>query len=189
MTDALIFFAEGTEECEMLIVVDMLRRAGLDIKIVSVTGNLNVTSSHGVTIKADQLVSEADFENARMIILPGGMPGTLNLKNCKALTDEILDFYKKGKYLAAVCAAPTILSSLGILKGRKATCFPGKVEELKAEGADYEEVPVAVDGKIITSRGLGTTIDFAAAIITALESSEKADEIKKKIVYNGGCHE
>ena len=119
MTDALIFLAPGYEEVEMLTVVDMVRRAGLEIDMVSITDTLEVTSSHNVTIKADKLFKEADFDSAKMIILPGGIPGTPNLLAYKPLTDKILEFKENGKLLSAVCAAPTVYGQLGILKGHK----------------------------------------------------------------------
>ena len=112
MTDALIFLAPGYEEVEMLTVVDMVRRAGLTIDMVSITDSLEVTSSHNVTIKADKLFKDADFDSAKMIILPGGIPGTPNLLAFKPLTDKILEFKENGKLLSAVCAAPTVYGEL-----------------------------------------------------------------------------
>lgn len=182
MNKTFIFLAEGYEEVEMLTVVDMLRRAGISINMVSITGCMDVTSSHNVTIEADMLFEDADFETADMLILPGGVPGTPNLLAFKPLTDKLVEFNNKGKYLAAVCAAPSILGELGILKGKKATCYPGYEEKLT--GAEYVKQPVVTDGNVITSRGMGTCIEFSGAIITALAGSDKADEIKTKIIYN-----
>lgn len=182
MSKTFIFLAEGYEEVEMLTVVDMLRRANISIDMVSITRCLSVVSSHNVTIDADLLFEDANFETADMLILPGGVPGTPNLFAFKPLTDKLIEFNNKGKYIAAVCAAPSILGELGILKGKKATCFPGYEEKLL--DAEYVKQPAVTDGNIITSRGMGTCIEFAGAIITALESAEKANEIKKKIIYN-----
>ena len=126
MTDALIFLAPGYEEVEMLTVVDMVRRAGLVIDMVSITDTLEVTSSHNVTIKADKLFKEADFDSAKMIILPGGIPGTPNLLAYKPLTDKILEFKENGKLLSAVCAAPTVYGQLGILKDHKADAIQAR---------------------------------------------------------------
>ncbi len=181
MAKTLIFLAPGFEEVEMLTVTDMLRRANISIDMVSITDSLEVTSSHNVTIKADKLFKDADFEEAQMLVLPGGMPGTNNLLAYKPLTDKLVEFHNSGKKLSAVCAAPSVLGELGILEGRKATCFPGFEEKLR--GATYVKQPVVTDGTIITSRGMGTCIDFAGAIITSLDSKEKADEIKEKIIY------
>ncbi|MBQ1993403.1 MAG: DJ-1/PfpI family protein [Lachnospiraceae bacterium] len=182
MAKALIFLAPGHEEVEMLTVVDMLRRAKISIDMVSITDTLEVTSSHNVTIKADKLFSEADFSEAEMLILPGGLPGTPNLLAYEPLTAKLKEFNKAGKLLAAVCAAPTILANLGILKGHKATCYPDYADKLP--GAIYEKKPVVRDGNIITSRGMGTCIDFAGEIIAALDSEETAASIKNKIIYN-----
>lgn len=182
MAQALIFVAEGHEEVEMLTVVDMVRRAGISIDMVSISDSYEVTSSHNVTLKTDKLINEADFDEAEMIILPGGIPGTPNLLACKTLTDKIVEFNEKGKLLAAVCAAPTIFAKLGILNGRKATCYPSMTEELT--GAAYVKQPVVIDGNIITSRGMGTCIDFAGEIITKLKDKATADTVKEKIIYN-----
>ena len=182
MAKSLIFLAPGYEEVEMLTVVDMLRRAGIEINMVSVTGTLEVTGSHNITIKADQLFNDADFDNADMLILPGGMPGTNNLLAFKPLTDKLVEFNNSGKFTAAVCAAPSVLGSLGILNGRNATCYPGFEEKLT--GAKYLKQPVVRDGNVITSRGMGTCVDFAGEIIAALDSQQKAIAIKEKIIYN-----
>ncbi len=182
MAKALIFLAPGHEEVEMLTVVDMLRRAKISIDMVSITDTLEVTSSHNVTIKADKLFSEADFSEAEMLILPGGLPGTPNLLAYEPLTAKLKEFNEAGKLLAAVCAAPTILANLGILNGHKATCYPDYADKLS--GAIYEKKPVVRDGNIITSRGMGTCIDFASEIIAALDSEETAASIKNKIIYN-----
>ncbi len=184
MADVYIFLAEGHEEVEMLTVVDMLRRAGISIDMVSITGDRKVTGSHNITFVADRTLEEVtdeDFSDARMLVLPGGMPGTLNLKDCKRLTDKILKFDEAGKGLAAVCAAPTVFGGLGILEGRHATCYPGMEGDLT--GAIASEDDVVVDDYIITSRGMGTCIDFAGEIIAFLINRETADRIKKSIVY------
>ncbi len=182
MAKSLIFLATGYEEVEMLTVVDMLRRAGIEINMVSVTGTLEVTGSHNITIKADQLFNDAGFDSADMLILPGGMPGTNNLLAYKPLTDKLIEFHNSGKFTAAVCAAPSVLGALGILNGKNATCYPGFEEKLT--GANYQKQPVVRDGNVITSRGMGTCIDFAGEIISALDSPQKAEDIKKKIIYN-----
>ncbi len=182
MADALIFLAPGYEEVEMLTVVDMVRRAGLVIDMVSITDTLEVTSSHNVTVKADKLFKDADFDSAKMIVLPGGIPGTPNLLAYKPLTDKILEFKENGKLLSAVCAAPTVYGELGLLKEHKATCYPGM--ESKLNCAEHLEDPVVVDGQFTTSRGMGTCIEFASAIITRLKDKKTAEEIKTKIIYN-----
>ena len=181
MAQALIFLAPGYEEVEMLTVVDLLRRSHISIDMVSITDSLEVTSSHNVTIRADKLFREADFEEADMIILPGGIPGTPNLLACQPLTDKIREFADHKKWLSAVCAAPTIFDELGLFQGRKATCYPTFAEKLA--DAVYVKQPVVVDDIFITSRGAGTTIEFAAAIIERFAGKDAADEVLKAIIY------
>ena len=124
MPKTAIFLADGFEEIEALTVVDLLRRANIEISTVSIMGRKNVTGSHNITVEADALLEETDFDSLDMLILPGGMPGTTNLADCKALTDKIKEFDEKDKMLCAICAAPTVFGKLGILKGKKACCFP-----------------------------------------------------------------
>lgn len=181
MAQALIFLAPGYEEVEMLTVVDLLRRSHVTIDMVSITDSLEVTSSHNVTIKADKLFEEADFDEAKMIILPGGIPGTPNLLAYKPLTDKIREFAAQGKWLSAVCAAPTIYDELGLFQGRKATCYPTFAKKLT--NAAYVKQPVVVDDIFITSRGAGTTIEFAAAIIERFSGEAAAKEVLQAIIY------
>lgn len=181
MSKAYIFFANGTEEVEALTVVDILRRAGVEIKMVSTTGDIMVTSSHDVTIKMDMLLDEVD-ESADMLVLPGGIPGVPNLLSNQALCDIIYKYNElDGKYLAAICAAPTIYGKLGLLKGKKACCYPGMEDELIDAKVCTDSV--SVDGRFITSRGLGTAIDFALTLTAILAGQEKADALATKIVY------
>ncbi len=182
MAQAAIFLAPGYEEVEMLTVVDMVRRAKLEIDMVSITDQKEVTSSHNVTVVADRLFPEVDFAATEMLILPGGMPGTTNLRAYEPLCKQLQIFASdENKWVAAVCAAPTVLGELGILDGRRATCFPGFADKIIC--GEYLEQPVVRDGHIITSRGMGTCIDFAGEIITALRDRETAEQIKTAIVY------
>ena len=180
MANAAIFFADGLEEIEGLTVVDLFRRAKIDIDIVSITGKKSITGSHQIVIQADRLLEEMDFEVVDMLILPGGMPGTLNLGACEPLCRQLKLFNKQGKYVAAICAAPSVLGQLGILEGRAATCYPGFEEKLT--GARTETQPVVVDGNVITSRGMGTAIEFAAELIALLKGRETAEKLKKSII-------
>ena len=181
MTKTAIFLADGFEEIEALTVVDLLRRAGIEIATVSITGKKNVTGSHQITVEADALLENTDFDSLDMLILPGGMPGTSNLAACKPLTDKILEFDKQDKMLCAICAAPTVYGGLGILKGKKACCFPGRENDLT--GADVQTTNVTKDGHFITSRGMGTAMDFGLAIIEHYQGSDAAAEMARKIVY------
>ena len=182
MAKALIFLAEGYEEVEMLTVVDMVRRAKIDIDMVAIGDQRVVKSSHGVCITADRLLDEADFAEAQMLILPGGIPGTPNLRACDTLCQQLQQFAKEEKWVAAVCAAPTVLGELGILKDHQATCYPSFADQLIC--GQYVKKPVVRDGKVITSRGMGTCIEFAAEIITALKDAETAEHVKTAIIYN-----
>ena len=181
MPKTAIFLADGFEEIEALIVVDLLRRANIEISTVSIMGRKNVTGSHNITVEADALLEETDFDSLDMLILPGGMPGTTNLADCKALTDKIKEFDEKNKMLCAICAAPTVFGKLGILKGKKACCFPGREDDLL--GADVQTSSVTRDGHFITSRGMGTAIDFGLAIIEHYQGSDAATSMASKIVY------
>lgn len=181
MKKAYLFFATGFEEVEALTVVDILRRGGVDCKTVSITGDYDVTSSHAVTIRADLLFEEQSPEDGDMLILPGGIPGTPNLKAHAGLDKLIRQYHEAGKYLAAVCAAPTVYGEKGLLQGRKATCFPGMESGLV--GAEHREDKVVCDGQFITSRGMGTCIDFGLTLLAKLTDEANAQTIGQKIVY------
>lgn len=182
MSKAYIFFADGFEEVEGLTVVDLLRRAGVETDTVSIKDTREVTTAHNITLLTDRIFGETDFSDADLLILPGGMPGTLNLGNYRPLTNLLTDFYNKGGRVAAICAAPSVFAGLGFLKGKTATAYPSFMDKL--EGADVTGEPVAVDGNVTTSRGVGTAIDFALSLITQLVGAEKAEEIAESIVYS-----
>lgn len=181
MSKVLIFMAEGHEEIEALTVVDLLRRAGIEIDMVSVTGDLKVSGSHGITTICDKLIVDADFAEADMLVLPGGMPGTLNLEKCEPLMKQVYSFHEAGKNIAAICAAPTVFGRAGLLKGKKATCYPGMSGDLFEANISTDEV--CHDGNVITSRGLGTAIPFALEIIKTFQGAEAADKIATSVVY------
>lgn len=179
-----IFLADGFEDIEGLTVVDLLRRAGIDIKTVSIKETTQIQTSHGITMLTDTTFSETDFTDADMLVLPGGMPGTKYLAACKPLANLLTDFNNKGKKIAAICAAPSVFSGLGFLKGKKATSYPSFMEVIAKDGAQTSEDSVVVDGNITTSRGLGTAVDFALSLIAQLENDEKAKEIAESVVYS-----
>lgn len=181
MSKVLIFMAEGHEEIEALTVVDLLRRAGIEIEMVSITGNKRVPGSHGIMTVCDKLIEQVNFDSADMLVLPGGMPGTLNLELCEPLMDQVHGFNASKKGLAAICAAPTVFGKAGLLEGKKATCYPGMEKDLL--GAEVSTDSVCHDGHIITSRGLGTAIPFALEIIKTFQGEEAAEKIAKSVVY------
>lgn len=183
MSKTAIFFATGYEEIEALTVVDILRRAGEEIVMVSVTDERRVTGSHGIEVTMDQTLSEVSFDETDVIVLPGGMPGTKNLEGCEALMEQVDAFVKAGRTVAAICAAPSILGHRGHLKGKKACSFPDMESHL--EGADVSREPAVIDGNIVTGRGMGVAIPFGLAVLEKLQGKEAAEEMAAKILYRG----
>lgn len=181
MSKVSVFFGTGFEEIEALSVVDILRRAGIETDMVSITGQETVTSSHGVTVSMDKNLEEVDFSSLDMIVLPGGMPGTKNLEACDLLMEQVDSFFEKGKWIAAICAAPTIFGHRGILKGKKACCFPGMQNQLEGAEVSYEKV--VVDGNVITSRGMGTALEFALKLLEVLTDAQTATQMATTVVY------
>ena len=182
MKKAYIFLAEGFEEVEAMTPVDLLRRAGVEVTMVSVTGSRLVCGARQITVQADILFEEADFSDADLLILPGGMPGTLHLLDLAAVNEVIKKFAGEGKLVAAICAALSVLGAAGILEGRRATCHPGFEEKLT--GAATSEDAVVVDGNIITSRGMGTAIPFALEIVRYFADDAAVEHIKDGLVYH-----
>lgn len=181
MSKIAVFFATGYEEIEALTVVDLCRRAGIAVDMVSVTGEAEVTGSHGICVKMDTCLDKVVFDELDMIVLPGGMPGTKNLEACEMLMKELDSFHESGKPISAICAAPSIFGHRGYLQGKAACCYPGFESHL--EGAKASENPVEVSGHITTSKGLGTAIPFALAIVERFCGSEKAEELAKSVIY------
>lgn len=180
MKTAVVFLADGLEECEALLTVDLLRRAGVRVITASVTGRREVLSSHSVPLGADALAEEVDYDRADLLVLPGGMPGTLRLGESPVVREQCLAF-ARGKLLAAICAAPSVLAELGLLEGKRATCHPSV--EGRMAGAILTGEPVTADGTIITGRGLGAGIPFALALAEALAGREEARRIAEAICW------
>ena len=176
-----IFMADGCEEIEGLTVVDIVRRAKMEIVMISISGKREVTSSHQVTFLTDALAAEADYDTLDGIVLPGGMPGTLNLQADETVNKVIRQFATEGRLVCAICAAPSVLGAAGILEGKCATCHPGFEEKLT--GAKVEEKEVVVDGNVITSRGMGTAIPFALEIVRYFADDETVEQVRKGLVY------
>lgn len=180
MNKVYVFLAEGFEEIEALTVVDILRRGGIECQTVSVTDTLQVTSSHHVTVTADVMFDQIQ-DDADMLVLPGGMPGTIHLGEHQGLCDMLKRQAAADRWVAAVCAAPTVLGHLGLLDEKQATCFPGKMDELICK--EKKTDAVVTDGNVITSRGMGTCIAFGLEMLRVLAGQEMADKIGKAIVY------
>lgn len=176
-----LFLAEGFEEIEALTVVDLLRRAKCEIRTVSVMDSRAVVGGHGITVEADMLFTEANFDNAKMLILPGGLLGVNNLRAHEGLMALLKEKHAAGVTLAAICAAPMILSQLGLLKGEKATIYPAMQEEL-SESIYSENMVVKSRNNIITSRGPATAMYFALALIEELKGEVAAENVKNGVL-------
>ena len=177
-----VLLAEGFEEVEALTPVDLLRRAGVETRLVGVTGE-TVCGARGIRVVTDLSMDDIDLAQADMIVLPGGMPGTTNLYADKRVTSAVRAMYDAEKYVAAICAAPSvILGGMGLLKGRRATCYPGMEDGMM--GSTPEKKNAVTDGRIITGCGVGGALDFACELITALCGKAKADEIAESVVHH-----
>lgn len=184
MAKIAVFIADGSEEVEAITLVDLLRRAKLECDTVSVMESNTITASRGVVITADKNIKDIDFADYDMLVLPGGIKGTENLGSTAALTDAVLDFARNGKAVAAICAAPTIFSGLGLLKGVPATCNPSFFDKLEADGAVVDkDAPVVRSGNIITSQAMGTSHDFGLEIVKYFAGEEAASSLKSNIRF------
>lgn len=177
-----VHLATGFEEIEALTVIDLLRRAGIDVKSVSITGHKLVTGTHNIPVEADILYEEADYETCRMIILPGGLPGADYLGEHEGLIKHIRCFAENSKYLAAICAAPQVFGAQGVIEGKKATIYPGMEDCLK--GAKPQEDIVVQDGNVITSMGPATAMPFALKLIEVLKGKETSDSVANELLWD-----
>ena len=175
MKKAIVFLADGFEEMEALGTVDILRRGGIEVTTVSITNIQTVTGAHNVPIIADTTLEKAVLVGADAIILPGGMPGASNLNKSESVKESLLQQQREGKIIAAICAAPMVLGGLGLLKGRKATCYPGFEEQLI--GANVTGEAVEISENIITGKGPGLVINFALALVAAIKNEAVAEEV------------
>ncbi|MBR7132738.1 MAG: DJ-1/PfpI family protein [Clostridia bacterium] len=175
-----VFLADGFEECEAIAPIDILRRAGLTVKTVGIGGK-EVNGSHGIQVKCDLDENEIDFDGLQGVILPGGMPGTLNLEQSATVQNSIDFAVKNNLLIGAICAAPSILGHKGLLKGRKTTCFTGFEKELI--GAEVVSQPAVRDGSIITAYGAGAAFDFGFLLLEALSNKSTSDELKQQMRY------
>ena len=171
----LIPLANGVEEIEAVTLIDVLRRAKLEVVTVALGGSREVEGAHGIGLKADTCWEEIDLEDFRAIVLPGGGVGTQNLAEDERVLKALCDFDAEGKIVAAICAAPTVLAEAGILEGRHATCYPSCVGMLG--GAYDPAAPVIADGNIITSQGPGTALLFSLALVHNLADEETARQV------------
>ena len=175
MKQAFVFLATGVEETEAVGTIDVLRRGGINVTIVSINDSKLVTGANNITLQADCLLAEADYSQADALVLPGGLPGSSNLNDCVALKELLLDQYRANKIVAAICAAPLVLGGLGLLKGRRATCYPGC--EPKLIGATCTGNNTETDGNVITGKGPAFAFHFGLALVAALRSEAVAEEV------------
>ncbi|MDA3846992.1 MAG: DJ-1/PfpI family protein [Vallitaleaceae bacterium] len=176
---AALFLAKGFEEIEAVSIVDILRRGGMDISMVSVAGNEQVEGAHGIVVTADYNFYEVDYSKYDMLILPGGMPGTTNLGAHEDLCELIVSFHDDGKWLAAICAGPSVYGKLGILAGEEATCFPGFEKYL--EGAKLSELDVVVSNHFITGKGPGLSMKFGLTILEQFMTLAEVEQLRKSM--------
>jgi len=181
MKNVLVFLAEGFEEIEAVTIVDLLRRANINCKTISITEKREVMGAHGVPFIADMLFDEKMCMEAIGLVLPGGMPGTINLQNHTGLTKVLEEFYKQNKFIGAICAAPMIFGKLGFVKDKKATIYPGMEEHLKE--AECSTDMVCYDNHVMTSRAPGTAMAFGLKLIEVFAGEQKAKEVAKGLVY------
>ena len=178
------FLANGFEEIEGLAPVDILRRGGVEVKTVSITGSEWVETAHGITLKADLKFEDvASFEDADMLLLPGGMPGSTHLNEHEGVRQALIAQHKAGKRIGAICAAPMVLASTGILEGKKATCYPG-FEQYFGENTEYTTTLFQEDGNVITGEGPAATLPYAYKILSYFVSKETVAALQDGMMYD-----
>lgn len=181
MSNVAIMMADGCEPLEALAPADAMRRAGIKVSLVTINNNLHVSAAHGVGIDCDAQIDDFDFDEVDMIVLPGGMPGTTNLRANNRVCELAKEFLATKK-LAAICAAPSILAELGLLEGRSATCYPGCDAAFPA-GVRPEDNGVYVDGNLVTASGPGFALSFGLELIRQLEGVDAADAVADGMLY------
>jgi 4-methyl-5(b-hydroxyethyl)-thiazole monophosphate biosynthesis len=169
----------GFEETEAIAPLDLLRRAGIEVKTVGLNGPI-ITGSHGISVVADMVIQELDISDCEMIVLPGGLGGVASIRACAPAMNAIAQVWEQGKFAAAICAGPTVLADLGITDGKNATCYPGCEEGMGS--ANMVNAPAVTDGKLITGTSAGCAVPFGLALIAALKGQAEADRIAAQIV-------
>ena len=175
-----VLLGTGFEEIEALTPVDLLRRAGVEVKTVGLNGK-TVYGGHTIGVVCDMEIGQLDVSDAEMIVLPGGLGGVASIRGCEAALKAVKAVYENGNYVAAICAGPTVLADLGLLTGKRATCYPGQIPNMK-DAVVVENAACVTDGKIITGTSAGTAVPFALALIEALKGADAAKAIANQIV-------
>ena len=178
---AFVFLADGFEEIEAIAPIDILRRADIEVITISISNKKEVLGAHGITILADHLFTEVDFSNSDLLFLPGGMPGTKNLDTHHDLKKLLQNQAEQGKYIAAICAAPSILGKMGLLEGKEAICYPGYENQLS--GAIISEKKIVKSESVLTAKGAGVAVEFALRLVEELKGKALAESISKAICY------
>ena len=174
-----MFLGTGFEETEAIAPLDLLRRAGVEVTTVGLNGKI-IRGGHGIGVEADIEIGQLDLNDLEMVILPGGLGGVASIRGCQAAMDAVRFAWENGKYTAAICAGPTVLADLGIVDGKKATCYPGCEGQMGS--ANMVQAAAVTDGKLITGTSAGCAVPFGLALITALKGQEEADRIAQQIV-------
>ncbi len=180
MKKVYIFLADGFEEIEAITPIDVIRRAEIEVVTVSISDEKTVTGAHQIPMLADAIFKDCDFNDAELLVLPGGMPGTLNLNKHEALKKLLVDFSKQGKLIGAICAAPLVLGGQGLLQGKNATCYPGFEDQLS--GANQTGSPLEVADNIVTAKGVGAAMKFALQLVSMLKDDQLAIDLAQKMV-------
>jgi 4-methyl-5(b-hydroxyethyl)-thiazole monophosphate biosynthesis len=180
MNKVLVYLAPGFEEIEAVTIIDLLRRADVAVTVAGLEEG-SIKGSHGISILADVNYETINPEKYDYLVLPGGQPGTNNLKNNKKVLDSVRRFQKENKLIGAICAAPTVLQEAGILDNKKVTSYPSEKEAFNS--SIYETSSVVKDDNIITSRGVGTALDFALDLIGEIKGEDAKQDIASKILY------
>lgn len=175
-----IILGAGFEEAEAIIPCDLLRRAGVEVRLAGI-GGLEITGGHGITVHADCVAEQAALSEAEMLVLPGGLGGVASIRGSEAVLSALRAVHARGKLVAAICAAPTVLAQLGITDGKQATCYPGMETEMKA--AQMCGAAAVRDGSVITGRAAGTAFDFGLQLVAALRGEEAAQKVRTAVVY------
>ena len=175
-----VLLGTGFEEIEALAPVDLLRRAGVEVRTVGLNGKI-VYGGHAIGVEADMTIDELDVSDAEMIVLPGGLGGVASIRGCEKALEAVRAVASAGKYIAAICAGPTVLADLGLLSGVQATCYPGQIPNMK-DAVVVENAACVTDGKVITGTSAGTAVPFALALIEALKGADAARVIADQIV-------
>lgn len=178
---AYLILGEGFEESEAIIPCDLLRRAGVEVRLAGI-GGLEIPGSHGIVVRADCAAETAALTDAEMIILPGGLGGVRSIQGCGPVLEAVRTLYAAGGFVAAICAAPTILAQLGIIEGRRAVCYPGM--EAQMGGAVMCDADTVTDGRVITGRAAGGSFAFGLALVEALCGKAEAERVAAGVVYH-----